>query len=310
MMIFVNIWPPWSMVDLKTRRVEWLSTKDVMGVSLFHLPYLITLMLYLCSQWKSNVQIKYFRFDWTIYRIFVLNRGWKRDSHHIMILEIISTTWSKVELKTRLETWITRNVVNGVSFFHLSYLITLMVYQCSQRTPKVQIKYFMFDWSIYRLFVIDRGWKRVSLQIMIFVYVCSTWDIVELRTRFETWITWNVVYGLSLVHPSYLISLLPYMCSHTIPNVQIKYFIFDWSIYRIFVLHRVCKLDSLHITIFEFVSSTWSKVELKTPFQTWIARNDVTGVSLFHFSYLLTLMVYQFSQGTPNVQIKDFMFDW
>jgi hypothetical protein len=133
-----------------------------------------------------------------------------------------------------------------------------MVYQCSQSTPNVQIKYFMFVWSIYRLLVIDRGWKRDSLQINIFVYVCSTWDIVELRTRFETWITWNVVNGLGLVHPSYLLSLLPYMCPQRTPNVQIKYFIFDWTIYRIFVLNRgwkhdtpnnefrICLLDVIH----------------------------------------------------------------
>jgi hypothetical protein len=98
--------------------------------------------------------------------------------------------------------------------------------------------------SIYRLFVIDRGWKRDSLQIMIFVYVFSTWDILELRTRFETWIEWNVVNGLSLVHPPYLISLLPYMCSQRVPNDQINYFIFDSSIYRLFVIKRGWKRDS------------------------------------------------------------------
>jgi hypothetical protein len=36
-------------------------------------------MGYLCSQWTSNVQIKYFMFDWSIYRLFVLNRSWNRD---------------------------------------------------------------------------------------------------------------------------------------------------------------------------------------------------------------------------------------
>jgi hypothetical protein len=58
-----------------------------------------------------------------------------------------------------------------VSLFHLSYLITLTAYLCSQWTPNVQMKYFMFDWSIYRLLVLNRGWKRDPLQIMIFVYV-------------------------------------------------------------------------------------------------------------------------------------------
>jgi hypothetical protein len=94
------------------------------------------------------------------------------------------STRSIVQLKTRLEAWKTRNDVNGVSLFYLSYLITLMVYQCPQCTPKVQIKYFMFDWSFYRPFVLNKRWKPDPFQIMIFVYVCSTWSIVELKSRF------------------------------------------------------------------------------------------------------------------------------
>jgi hypothetical protein len=261
-MIIVNIWPPWSMVELKTRLEEWISTNDVNGVRFINFSYLITLMVYLCSQWNSDFQIKYFMFDWSIYRLFVLNRGWKRDSLHIKIFEFVSSTWNKVEQKTRFETWISRNDVNGVSLFHLSYLITLMVYQCSQRTPNVQMKYFMFDWSIYELFVIDRGRKRDFLQIMIYVYVCSTWDIVELRTRFETWITRNDLNGVSLFHPSYLIRPMTYMCSQRTPNVQIKYFVFDWSIYRLFVLNRVWKRDSqnneIHINLLD-IRHSWTK---------------------------------------------------
>jgi hypothetical protein len=84
--------------------------------------------------------------------------------------------------------------------FHLSYLLTLTVYLCSQWTKNVQIKYFMFDWSIYRLLVLKTGWKRDSLQIMIFVNICSIWSIVELKTGFETWITRNGENGVSLFH--------------------------------------------------------------------------------------------------------------
>jgi hypothetical protein len=69
--------------------------------------------------------------------------------------------------------------------------ITLMSYLCSEWTPNFQIIYFMFDWSIYRLFVLNSAWKRDSLQIMTFVYVCSTWNLVERKTRSETWITRN-----------------------------------------------------------------------------------------------------------------------
>jgi hypothetical protein len=39
----------------------------------------------------------------------------------------ICTTWSIVEIKTRFESWIKRNDVNGVSLYNLPYLITLMV---------------------------------------------------------------------------------------------------------------------------------------------------------------------------------------
>jgi hypothetical protein len=143
----------------------------------------------------------------------VLNTGWKRDSLQVMIFVNVCSTWSKDELKTRFEAWLTRNVVNGVSLFHLYYLITLMAYLCSQWTSNVQIMYFMFDWSISILLVQHRGWKLVSLQIMIFVYVCSTRILVELKTRFETWITRNDVNGISLFDLSYLNHLWP-TCNH------------------------------------------------------------------------------------------------
>jgi hypothetical protein len=60
-----------------------------------------------------------------------------------------------------------------------------MAYLCSQRTPNFQIKYFMIDWAIYRLFVLNTGWKRDSLQMMKFVNVCSTRSMVQVKTRFE-----------------------------------------------------------------------------------------------------------------------------
>jgi hypothetical protein len=134
-------------------------------------------MASLGSQWTPNVQIKYFMFDWSTYSLFVLNRGWKHDSLQIMIFVYVCTTWSVVELKTRFETWLTGNDVNGVNLVHLSYLITLMVCVISQRTPIVKIKYFMFVWSIYIAFVLNTGWKRDSIQMLIFVNF----------TRHEAW---------------------------------------------------------------------------------------------------------------------------
>jgi phage anti-repressor protein len=134
---------------------------------------------------------KYFMFHWSIYSIFMLNKAWKRDSLQMIIFVNACSTFSLVELKTSFETWITRNNLNGINLFHLSYLITLVAYQCSQWAPNVKIKYFLFDWSIYRVLVLNRGWKRDSLQMIIFVYICSACSVVEVKTRFQTWITRN-----------------------------------------------------------------------------------------------------------------------
>jgi hypothetical protein len=154
-----------------------------------------------------------FMFVRSIYRLFVLNRSSKRDSLQMMIFVNVCSTWSMVQLKTRFETSITRNDINCVSMFNLCYLITLMTYLWSQRTQNVQFKYFMFDCSIQRLFVLNTCWKRDSLQMMIFVNVCSTWSMVQLITRFGTSVTRNDVNGVSLFHLSYLITLIA-TCAH------------------------------------------------------------------------------------------------
>jgi hypothetical protein len=159
-----------------------------------------------------------------------------------------------------------------------------MAYMCSQRTPNVKIKYFMFDWSIYRLLVLNRAWKRVSLQIIIFVYVCSTWGIVELKTRLETSVTRNDVNGVSVFHLPYLITLTAYLWSQWTPNVQNKYFMFDWSIYRLLVLNTGCKRDSLQMMIFVNICPTWSTAQLITLYVLWITRNDLNGVC---FTFLI-----------------------
>jgi hypothetical protein len=127
------------------------------------------------------------------------------------VIRICSLDMKHFELKTRFETWITRNDVNGVSLFQLSYVIILMAYLCSEWAQHVQTNYFMFDWSIYRIFVLNRFRKLESLQIMVFVYLCSSWGIVELIMHFETWITRNDVKGVSLFHLSYVITLTAYL---------------------------------------------------------------------------------------------------
>jgi hypothetical protein len=111
------------------------------------------------------------------------------------------------------------------------------VYICTPWAPNIEIMYFMFDWSTYRLFVVKTGWKRKSLQIIIFIYVCLTCSVVELKTLFETWITWNDVNCVYFLHFSYLITLTAYLGSQWAPKFQIKYFIFDSLIYRILVLN-------------------------------------------------------------------------
>jgi hypothetical protein len=225
-----------------------------------------------------------------------LNRGWKRETLQITIFVYVCSTWSLVEFKIAFWDVNNENDVNGLSSFNLSYLIKPLANMCSQRTSNYKIEYFMFDWSIHRLFVLNRDWKRISLQIMIFVYICSTCGIVQLKTRFVLWITRNCVNGVILFHLYYLINLMAYMCSQWTPNVQMKYFIFDWLINRLFVLNTGWKLDSLQMMIVEIVCSTLCIVQLKTRFVKWTTTNNVFGVNLFHLSYLLTLMVYLCSQ--------------
>jgi hypothetical protein len=116
----------------ETKNVFWdVNNKKWRKWCKFVPPFLlITLMAYRCSRWTPNVQIKFFMFDWSIFTIFVLNRGCKRNTLQLIIciyLLVIKHRW----LKTRLGKWITRNFVNGVRMIHLSYWITFMAYLCT-----------------------------------------------------------------------------------------------------------------------------------------------------------------------------------
>jgi hypothetical protein len=178
-------------------------------------------------------------FVWLVdLQAILLNRGWKPDTLQIMIFVYVYSTLSTVELKTCLETWITRNDVNGVRLTHLSHLIKLMGYLCSQSTPNYQNKYLTFNWSIYRLFVLNRGWKRDSINNDICISVLHM-KFSWLKTRFETWIPKNVWNGLSLFNFPYVKTLMAYVCSQRTPKVQNMYFMFDRSKYRQFVLNTV-----------------------------------------------------------------------
>jgi hypothetical protein len=156
---------------------------------------------------------------------------------------------------------IKRNGVNGKfllpSLFNETYGLHVLTTE-----TKCQNQEFYVDLSIYRIFVLNRACKHFFLHIMIFVYVCSIWRIVELKSRFDSWRTRNVVNGVSMFHLSYLMTLMSFLCSQWTPNVQIKYFVFHWSIYILFVLNGTCKRDPLQMTIFVNICSTWSIVEI------------------------------------------------
>jgi hypothetical protein len=145
------------------------------------------------SQWTPNVQMKYFIFDWSIYRLLVLNYVGKHVSPNTYIRTCLldrRVSWTKCVF------WDAKNKKRRkFCKFRLSYLITHMAYLWSQRTPNVQIEYFMFDWSIYRLFVLNTTLKRDFLQMWIFVNVWSTRSMVHIKDAFwyvrnKKWIKW------------------------------------------------------------------------------------------------------------------------
>jgi hypothetical protein len=47
---------------------------------------------------------------------------------------------------------------------------------------------------------LNTAWKLDSLQMMILIYVCLTFSVVELKARLETSIERNVVYGVYSFH--------------------------------------------------------------------------------------------------------------
>jgi hypothetical protein len=69
------------------------------------------------------------------------------------------------------------------------------------------------------------------------------------------------------------------------------FLMFDWKINRPFLLNSGWNLNYLQIKIFVHVCSAWSIFELKIPYETWITRNDVNGVSWVHLYSLITHIV-------------------
>jgi hypothetical protein len=149
----------------------------------------------------------------------------------------VCSTCNVVELNTLFETWISRNVVNAVNLFLFPYSLTLSTYLCSQWAPNVQMNYFMFNWSVCRLLVLNRCWKPISHQMMIFV---CYFDMQRSWTKNELWAVNNMKCRkwCKFFSPFNLIILTTYLCLQWAPNIHFMYFIFDWSIYRLLVLNR------------------------------------------------------------------------
>jgi hypothetical protein len=146
-----------------------------------------------------------------LYVWLVLNSGCKREFLQIKILLYIGLTWSIDELKMRLVTWLIWNAVNGKSLFHLPYLITLMAFLCTQRTPKEQIKYFCLNgrsrdhlWQIGAGNVTPNNDIRICLLFMMHNWTKNAFLDVY-NTKWPKWVKFissslfNTTYGLPVL---------------------------------------------------------------------------------------------------------------
>jgi hypothetical protein len=174
-------------------------------------------------------------------------------------------------------------------FFLLSYLITLIAFLCSQWAPNPQIKFFMFDWSIYRLFVLNTGWKSDPVQMNIFVNICSTCIVVELKTRLETWNARNDLNGVYLFHLSYL-KLFWLTCAHNghqLSKSSILCLIGRSKDHLCLIWPGNLLPPNVDILIC-LLDMQGSRT--KKGFETWIERSDLKVVYWFHFSYLINVL--------------------
>jgi hypothetical protein len=214
----------------KTRYQTWIAPNDMNVVYTFHLlfnkKFGAKCYAYLRSPWAQNAEIKYCMWMANLQAICAKYglETWFSTNDNILVCLL---DMQRSGTKAIFENWMERNSVNGVYCFHLSSLITVMAFLCSQLAPFVQIRYFICDWSFYRLSVLNTVWKRDSLQMIIFVNVCSTCSVIELKTRFKTWITRSGSNGVNFFLYLYLITLMAYLSSQWTPNVQINYFTFD-----------------------------------------------------------------------------------
>jgi hypothetical protein len=224
--------------------------------------------------------MQYFMFNWSIYRLFVLKRGWKRESIRNIVIRICFLV-----MKHR---W-TENAfwdVNNKKCRKWCKILTPILFNHSYGLPVITMDTKCPN-QVYNVWLVD-------LQTICAKYGLKTWfsPIDDIRkclldikhgsneNAFRDVINkkWCKFVSPVLFNNTYA---LPALTKDT--KFQIKYFIFDWLIYRIFVLNRSWKSDSLQIMTFVYICSTWSIVEIKTRFETWIKRNVVNGVRLIPF---------------------------
>jgi hypothetical protein len=202
-----------------------------------------------------------------------------------MILVYVCVTWIIVEIKTRFETWITWNDVNGLRFvppflFNNTYCLPVLT-KDTKYTNQVFYAWLVYLKTINRIYVIETwyspndGIRKCLLDMKRGSNKNTFWEVGNKKWRkwlkFESPFLFNNTYGLPVL-------TMDTKC----PN-QLFY---EWL-----VLNRVWKRVCLQIITFVYVCSSLSIAELNTRFETWITRNDVNGVSLFNPSYLITLMV-------------------
>jgi hypothetical protein len=96
---------------------------------------------------------------------------------------------------------------------------------------------------------------------MIFVYICSTLIIVEVKTRFETWIILNGVNVVSLFHHSFSITLMVYLRS----------------------LDTECPNQVLYVLLVDHYT-TWAKQGM----ETWLSPNNYIRICLLGMSRIWT----------------------
>jgi hypothetical protein len=158
------------------------------------------------------------------YTLYVLNMGSKHFAlHAIKFVRFTTTVYTKLSWNVKgdyiciianglqlncdeygLQTWFAPS--KKVVVCRLTYSLFVkntvchtvcLFWECTRYWSPATWRYKCIE---CRPFVVNTGWKLDSLQMIIFLYVCSTFSVGELKKRFETWIARNKVNGVHLFH--------------------------------------------------------------------------------------------------------------